>query len=80
MTCHCRVSLNIVTKRAYFSRCGVRTNDTMRYAWPPFNAGAKTMSKAQDSKKETKKAPAKTMKEKKEAKKVKQDEKNRTGP
>jgi hypothetical protein len=52
----------------------------MRYAWPPFNAGAKTMSKAQDSKKETKKAPAKTMKEKKEAKKVKQDEKNRTGP
>lgn len=38
------------------------------------------MSKAQDSKKETKKAPAKTMKEKKEAKKVKQDEKKRTGP
>ena len=35
------------------------------------------MSKGQDSKKETKKAPAKTMKEKKEAKKVKKAESKR---
>ena len=35
------------------------------------------MSKAQDSKKEAKKEPAKTMKEKKEATKVKKEERKR---
>jgi hypothetical protein len=37
----------------------------------------RTMSKAQDSKKETKKEPAKTTKEKKQAKKEKQETKAR---
>ncbi len=38
------------------------------------------MSKSHDSKKEVKKEPAKTMKEKKAAKKIKKDEKARQGP
>jgi hypothetical protein len=38
------------------------------------------MSKSQDSKKAVKKAPAKTMKEKKAVKKTKQEEKKRQGP
>jgi hypothetical protein len=39
--------------------------------------GAEAMSKSQDSKKATKKEPTKTLKEKREAKKVKQEEKKR---
>jgi ferredoxin len=37
------------------------------------NEGAKTMSKGMNSRKQTKKAPAKTMKEKKAAKKAKKE-------
>ena len=42
-------------------------------------AGEKVMSKGQDSKKETKKEPAMTAKEKKAAKKAKKKEKGRIG-
>ncbi len=38
------------------------------------------MSKGQDAKKTVKKEPAKTMKEKKDAKKIKKEEKKRQGP
>lgn len=40
-----------------------------------FNEGEKVMSKSQDSKKNVKKAPSKTPKEKKEAKRLKKAEK-----
>ena len=45
-----------------------------------FNDGVTIMSKSQDSKKAVKKEPAKTAKEKKADKKVKQEEKKRQGP
>lgn len=38
------------------------------------------MGKSQDTKKDVKKEPAKTIKEKKAAKKIKQEEKKRQGP
>jgi hypothetical protein len=45
-----------------------------------FNDGAIIMAKGQDAKKAVKKEPAKTTKEKKADKKVKQEEKKRQGP